>query len=444
MKWPRLNGILVRVVLAQIVVIVIVFFALVLMVGQQRGAAAARTIAPLWADAVQRLMNEAPGEPAAPTTRSRLLARPGPPPATATRPMAIRYDALRDELATFGVFVSEIRTSSALGRETTWLQVAGRDTEPRWVGFDGGVFGADENPRRWPLIIFVLILVGLASAATTWTVVRPLAGLQQAIEQFRTHGSWSPSSFGASAGHGPHELRALEESFVAMARERTRLEQDRTLMLAGISHDLRSPLARIRLTADLMASADPALQQAKEAIKRNVDLADRHLATFLDFAAPALTGEAGETGQEVVIDAELLWREAAAGVLPDPSALQLEVDANARSVVSNPRLLARVLAAGLENADKHGTAPIRARTCRRGMATVFEIEDAGPGVPEADRERVMRPFERGEHARTTPGTGLGLALAAQMVERLGGRIELDQKERGLVFRCILPDKPAPV
>jgi two-component system, OmpR family, osmolarity sensor histidine kinase EnvZ len=432
MKWA-VNGILLRLVLAQMAVIAVAFAAMVFMVGQQRGTAAARTIAAVWADSILHALDapRADGEP-----RLRVSLRAGPPPAQATAVMALRYRALREELALYGVAVGEIRTSRAEGREVTWLSVQNpRSREPRWIGFDGGVFGPEEGGRRWPLIVFVFALVVAASATLTWSVVRPLARLQRAIERFRAAGDWSPSSFERGTGasqHGPRELRELERSFADMARERAQLERDRTLMLAGVSHDLRSPLARIRLTADLMPEDDAAVASAKAAIKRNVDLADRHLAAFLDFAAPAAADEMAQ------VDVASLWRESIAMALPDAPPLPLRVDSGIAVLRSNRRLLVRVLACGLENAHKHGRAPIEARCFARERDAVFEIEDAGAGLAPAERARVMRPFERGEHGRTKPGTGLGLALAVQIAARLRGRVEIDQARRGLVFRCIVP------
>jgi two-component system osmolarity sensor histidine kinase EnvZ len=431
MKWA-INGILLRLVLAQTAVVTIAFVAMVLTIGQQRGAAAARTIAPQWADTAHRLLDE-PRPDVDP--QSTLSPRPGPPPAGAHRAMAMRYDVLREAMEEHGVLVGEIRISRAAGREVTWLEVHGRGGVARWIGFDGGVFGPDERVQRWPLVLFVLAMVIAVSAAITWTVVRPLARLQRAFDHFKVGADWSQSFTDRAttgAAGGPRELRELEQSFTAMTLERVRLEQDRTLMLAGVSHDLRSPLARIRLTADLMPETDPAVRAAKAAIKRNVDLADRHLAAFLDFAAPVAPEEHAD------VDTAQLWRNAAAIALTDANTLDVRTDPTLRAVHTSRRLLLRVLVCGLENAEKHGATPIEAHSHARGDEAVFEIEDGGRGLMPEERARVMRPFERGERARTTPGTGLGLALAAQIAARLGGRVELDQAGRGLIFRCVLP------
>jgi two-component system, OmpR family, osmolarity sensor histidine kinase EnvZ len=438
MRWP-LRGILLRLVLAQIVVVGMAFVAMVMMVGQQRGAAAARTIAPLWAEGAQRLLGQPP--PQDRESSMRIAPRVGLPPANAARARALRYGVLRDELAARGLVVGEIRTSRSAGRETTWLEVQAAPDSVRWIGFDGGVFGPEETVRRWPLLLVVFALVVLASALVTWSVARPLARLQRAVERFGAQGDWSPSLLDRSddlGRGGPHEVRELERSFAAMTRERARLEHDRTLMLAGVSHDLRSPLARIRLNADLLPDGEPVVVSAKAAIKRNVDLADRHLAAFLDYAAPVAAEE------RTPVDVRQLWQEAAAMVLPAAAGIAAQVDPGMTTLLTNRRLLVRVLAFGLENADKHGAPPITARSFVRGAQAVFEVEDGGTGLAPRERDRVMRPFERGERARTTPGTGLGLALAAQIAARLGGRIELDQARRGLIFRCVLPRDAAAV
>jgi hypothetical protein len=113
MKW-RPGGLLLRLVLAQVVVIVLAFLTLVLLVGQQRGAATARLLAPQWAAAL--------GHPP-PATPVALATRPGPPPADASAPRALRYEALREELQALGVPVQALLVSRRGGRETTWLHL---------------------------------------------------------------------------------------------------------------------------------------------------------------------------------------------------------------------------------------------------------------------------------------------------------------------------------
>ncbi|MGL5001708.1 MAG: sensor histidine kinase, partial [Casimicrobium sp.] len=183
--------------------------------------------------------------------------------------------------------------------------------------------------------------------------------------------------------------------------------------------------------AELMPD-DIETNEAKQAITRNVAIADQHLASFLDFSAPFSTEE------RTSIDVAALWETLVAQTELTNNEFDVAVAPDAVNTIGSQRLLTRILATGLENAIKHGRAPIYLRTYRHGTNIVFEIEDSGRGVPASERERVMRPFERGEQSRTTPGTGLGLALAAQMAQRLGGQITLDQRERGLIYRFELP------
>jgi two-component system, OmpR family, osmolarity sensor histidine kinase EnvZ len=425
------NSLFVRLVIAQMFVLFLAFAAMLILVGQSRGAAAARTIAPIWAASIQNMRD---GSAISPQSRAPMVTQPGPPP-LASRAIATRYGVLREELAAYGLLVREIRVGRAEGREMTWLEIEAQDGRSSWVGFDGGVFGPDERAQRWPVIVFALLLVTAMSITLTWMIVMPLKRIQRAIEQFGTSGSGPLDQLSRATTRGPEELQALARSFVDMVHERGRLEQDRTLMLAGVSHDLRSPLARIRLHAQLMPDADPTTRESKQAIMRNVDLADRHIAEFMDFAVPTAVNDWR------TVDVATIWHEVVELALPDTHNAEAKIDPPASSVQTSPRLLSRLLASGLENAYKHGAPPYVLRVFRRDRTIVFEIEDGGVGVPLADRSRILRPFERGAPSRTTPGTGLGLALSVQIAQRLGGHVELDQAERGLIFRCILADSP---
>jgi signal transduction histidine kinase len=153
----------------------------------------------------------------------------------------------------------------------------------------------------------------------------------------------------------------------------------------------------------------------------------------MDFAVPAAVNDWRTVAVATV------WQEVVEMTLPDTASTKVEIDPPASSLRTSPRLLLRLLASGLENAYKHGAAPYVLRVFRRDQTIVFEIEDGGAGVEPADRARMLRPFERGAPSRTTPGTGLGLALSVQIAQRLGGTVELDQAQRGLIFRCTLAD-----
>ncbi len=420
------DSLFVRLLAIQLVAVFAMLALFVFTLGQNRSSAAARVIAPLWADAAHRAL----GTRELGNIGQAINAFSGSPPADATAVRAVHYDVLREELAGYGITVGTIRMSRARGQTSTWLELKAGDDKVSWIGFQGNVFGTRSANRLGVVVITALFAVFIVSIGLTWMVVRPLRKLQSAMSSYRKHGS-IPESMERHAVSGPRETRDLAQTFVDLAKQRARQDEERELMLASISHDLRMPLARIRLHAELMPD-NPETTEAKHAIARNVMIADRHLASFLDFAAPF---SADETTQ---IDVASLWRALITQTEFVVSDVDIAVAPDATSIRSAPRVLTRLLAAGFDNALKHGAAPLFARTYRRGMNIVFEIEDSGVGIPASERERVMRPFERGELGRTTPGTGLGLALAAQMSRRIGGQVRLDQQTRGLIYRLELP------
>jgi two-component system, OmpR family, osmolarity sensor histidine kinase EnvZ len=422
----HLDSLFVRLLAIQLIAVIAIFATFVLTLGQSRTAAAARVIAPQWAEAAHRALGTR--APAQATQAVHALA--GELPTDATNARAAHFDVLREELASYDITVDAIRTTRKRGQTSTWLQVKSTDGKSKWVGFQGNVFGSRHANRFGFIAIAAFLIVLALSIGFTWMVVSPLRRLQGAMRAYRQHGR-IPEAMERHAVSGPRETRDLAQTFVDLARQRARQDEERELMLASISHDLRSPLARIRLHAELMPD-DANSNAVKQAITRNVSIADRHLASFLDFSVPFLTDETTD------IDVLALWSGLIAQTELATKDVNIAIASNASKMSGSRRVLTRLLATGLENAIKHGATPIHLRTYQRGTDFVFEIEDSGTGVPASERDRVMRPFERGEQSRTTPGTGLGLALARQMAQRLDGRIALDQQARGLIYRLEVP------
>jgi two-component system, OmpR family, osmolarity sensor histidine kinase EnvZ len=422
----HLDSLFVRLLAIQLIAVIAIFAAFILTLGQSRTAAAARVIAPQWAEAAHRALGSRP-----PTqTAQAAYALTGALPADATNVRATYFDVLREELASYGIAVDAIRTSRQRGQTSTWLEVKSADGKSAWVGFQGNVFGPEQTNWLVVVAIAAFLTVLALSIGFTWMVVSPLRKLQGAMRAYRQHGR-IPETMERHAVSGPRETRDLAQTFVDLAKQRARQDEERELMLASISHDLRTPLARIRLHAELMPD-DADSNAVKQAITRNVSIADRHLASFLDFSAPFLADETTD------INVAALWKALIAQTELAASDVNIAIAPEAAKVIGSRRVLTRLLATGLENAIKHGATPIHLRAYGRSANVVFEIEDNGVGVPANDRERVMRPFERGEQSRTTPGTGLVLALATQMAQRLGGHIALDQQARGLIYRLEVP------
>ena len=127
---------------------------------------------------------------------------------------------------------------------------------------------------------------------------------------------------------------------------------------------------------------------------------------------------------------------------PD-DALRLQAPASAVLHQAHAHLLERALYNLIDNAFKHGAAPVCVRLLAQPDAFVIEVQDAGPGVPAAQRAWVQQAFSRGDASRTTPGSGLGLAIVRQLVTRMQGQLALDGQPGAWVVRLTLPQRAAP-
>jgi two-component system osmolarity sensor histidine kinase EnvZ len=254
-------------------------------------------------------------------------------------------------------------------------------------------------------------------------VTRPLRALAAAARALGEGGYPDPARETGAA-----ELRQVAEAFNRMSDDLRRNAAERTLVLAGLSHDLRTPLARLRLECEL-SIADPGTLEAAVA---DIEQMDAIIAQFLDYAR----GEEDEAPADIGVNA--LVESVAARPARSP-APRLALGSLPAARV-HPKALARALANLLDNARKYGAEPITVTTRRAGAEIVIEIEDCGPGIPETELERIKRPFTRLENARTdTTGTGLGLAIVERIARLHGGRFDLvNRPGGGLVARLRLP------
>ncbi len=221
---------------------------------------------------------------------------------------------------------------------------------------------------------------------------------------------------------------ALRHEARARAHERERRLASLGEMSAVLAHEIRNPLASLKGNAQLLAGLLPAGDKPRQKAERVVDEAVRLEALtnhLLDFV------RAGEVHRADVDPAALL-RESAAGV--DAHAIMVDGAGAPPTWPLDEAKLRQVLVNLLENAVQAGT-PVRARVARDRGRLVFEVRDAGPGVPAEDRERIFEPF----FTRRTSGTGLGLAVAKRVVDLHGGTIAVaDAPGGGAVFRVELP------
>jgi len=272
----------------------------------------------------------------------------------------------------------------------------------------------------WSGVVLVLALLGAYFIARQ--VARPLKRLAQAAQQVGQGATPQPLP-----ERGAQEIVAVSRAFNQMSADLAADERERALVLAGISHDLRTPLARVRLAAEL--SADESL---REGLVADVEQMDAVIRQFLDYA------RLDESEAAVSTDLQALVQETA-----QPFAAQAKLTLDLQPVpplVVRPLLLKRALANLLDNAVKYGGGEIIVQLGQGGNRVVMAVADRGAGIPAAQREAAKRPFMRLESARSdATGSGLGLAIVERAARLHGGELQLeDRAEGGLVARLVLP------
>jgi len=341
----------------------------------------------------------------------------------------------------------ERRLRTLLGPQT---RVAGRvNGEPGlWVSFeiDGDDYwltmGLDRWTRQagppWWLVGSLAVAVSLLGGLLISRLVnRPLATLAGALARV---GSGNPGA--PLPESGPSEIAEVNRRFNAMAADLAALEADRAVALAGISHDVRTPLTRLRMQIELSGLAE----EDRQAMDADIAHIDGIVGRFVEYArAGAL--ERPDARSEAV-DVTALLDDLMRGYRGRIDAGELRITAALAAELrwqGDPLDLARALANLLENALRHGRRPgeradVEIEAAREGAALAIEVRDRGPGVPEEQRERLLRPFARVDDARSAAGAGLGLAIVQRIAQRYGGQCVLANRAGGgLRVRLTLPD-----
>lgn len=228
---------------------------------------------------------------------------------------------------------------------------------------------------------------------------------------------------------GALELLQLARAFNRMSVDLKRIDAERSEVLAGISHDLRTPLARLRLESEMSISDEA----AREAVNEDIEQMDAIIAQFMDYAR----GESNE--QPELADVNTLVTQVA-GSLGRASTLPKIILGEVPKTLVRRQALSRALANLLENARKYGGAQITVMTATENEEILIDVLDRGPGIPAHEIERMKRPFTRLENARTdTSGTGLGLAIVERIARLHGGTLDLLPRDGGgLIARLRLP------
>jgi two-component system osmolarity sensor histidine kinase EnvZ len=217
----------------------------------------------------------------------------------------------------------------------------------------------------------------------------------------------------------PPELVEIDRAYTLLAERLQRNERERALLLAGVSHDLRSPLSRIRLAAEMLPEL-PDNADGVASITRNVDHADRLTASFLDFV------RTGAVHLTETVDVAAVVRAAVARFDRPAADLQARTPEHLVLQQAHALLVDRLIVNLVDNALKHGGTPVAVDLAQHGDDVVISVSDAGPGLPQGGAARLLEAFARGDASRGVPGFGLGLAIAQQIVVRLQGQLAFAQ------------------
>lgn len=275
--------------------------------------------------------------------------------------------------------------------------------------------------RIWSVLGWFLA-IGLLSTAAAWIFVRLLSlPLKRLVFAARQIGRGR--SVRLPVSDTPSEMTELYRAFNQMAEDLEQAARERELMLAGVSHDLRTPLTRLRLSLELL----PADNELTEDMVRDIEDMNAILDQFLAFIRDGRDEPLEE------LDLNELIREVAAPLNQNEECVRLCLEplpAMPLRRVSFKRLLANLM----ENALRHGGSGVEVCSSLSGGQAapyvVLSVLDRGPGIDPAELESIFNPFIRGDRARSSKGTGLGLAIVKRIAAQHGGSVELRNRAGG--------------
>lgn len=279
----------------------------------------------------------------------------------------------------------------------------------------------------WGAALLALALAGAWLIASN--LARSLAALGRAAGRLGRGEAHQPL-----AESGPRELRSVAAAFNRMASDLDSMERERAMVLAGISHDLRTPLSRMRLALEMSGATTDERRDYGAAIIADIEEIDAIIGQFLDFAR-------GANEQKTRQDPRSLLDEVAEHYSRLGKSVALKSDGAAPFSFAR-MAVRRALGNLIDNALRYAGEPVEVELRNTASQVVIEVRDRGPGIPHGEAERLKRPFTRLDAARGGPaGSGLGLAIVERVAQAHGGRLDLAPREGGgLVARLVMAAK----
>jgi len=342
-----------------------------------------------------------------------------------------------DSFEPFGQSALEVQIGKELVKrlgQSTIIASKVNGSNGLWVGFqiENDSYWLLMDPERlntvsgstWLVWLLTASALSLAGAALIARLInRPLRQLSVAASRVRD-GNFTASPLDEHVTTS--EIREVNIGFNRMAERLAKIEQERALMLAGISHDLRTPLARLRLETELSVSDE----QARAYMAADIEQLDAIIDKFLDYARP------GNLKMEPVLLTQIISGCVAPFLKRDNFEVHIDV-ASDLFVEAEHVELSRVLSNLLENTRRYGQSPSDGITRVDLVARVhegwvlFRVRDHGQGVTDDALKNLTQPFYRGDTARTSAtGSGLGLAIVERSMQRMGGTFSVFNNATG--------------
>ncbi len=300
--------------------------------------------------------------------------------------------------------------------QVLWIKLPAGERE-FWVAFPRGRIERDATSA---LLAWSVAGFGIAALATffiVWRLNRPLADLASAAE--RLGGGADPMPV---AEAGPSEIRAVMRAFNRMQQGLQKSRTDRATFLAGVSHDLRTPLARLRLELEMLEGrVEPA---TRKAMVEDLDDMNAIIDQFMDF----MRSEAAE--QLSPVNLAELARSCAERAARGGARVTCRLE-DVPLVMVRPLAMQRAVDNLINNASRHAGGDIVVELHAAEGRALLSVFDRGPGIPPELVERLKEPFTRRDDSRSgSSGAGLGLAIASRVAELHGGRLDLIAREGG--------------
>lgn len=318
------------------------------------------------------------------------------------------------------VLFGQLNSSADPSQWVVWVNVT---TQPDlWIALPiRGISGGDFSP-----LTIVLMVIGILSVFGGWLFVRKVNRPLKSLEA---------AALDVSRGHypkplqedGTSEMIAVTQAFNRMASGIKQLEDDRTLMTAGISHDLRTPLTRIRLATEMLPEEQ---DWVKDGIVHDIEDMNDIIDQFIDYARIDQKEK-----RELVKLNDLIEELVQVRHVEENHTIALEL-ANLPETQMRKIAIKRVLDNLIENAFKYGSSKIEIKTMHDPMRKLVHccVRDFGAGISDDDIETMFSPFVRGDKARGTAhgssGSGLGLAISKRIVDMHGGSIRIENHSEG--------------